>query len=267
MSIQVFIRVIPGSYLTKDKRAIPVLASGNTFFDLGMIRLSKVFKPLKISSKDALYSKVYDFLVDDFNDQKINKTSKISSIFRASDKSLSKVFETLKISSKNGIQNDHEKETIQQMKESVNVICMVYIVGVIDYSPQSYKREYNGGDGISAMHTQLDVDSSHQILELIKLDDIFNEDPPKPIYFEDSDILIVSLVYSTLPTRFLKTEMEDIKVGTDNVGILFVYHFTVPAIIAEELTSEEKENHKKKSKEKSERLLNWSKSIIRKYNM
>jgi hypothetical protein len=28
---------------------------------------------------------------------------------------------------------------------------MVYIVGVIDYSPQSYKREYNGGDGISAV--------------------------------------------------------------------------------------------------------------------
>ncbi|CAB4402616.1 unnamed protein product [Rhizophagus irregularis] len=174
------------------------------------------------------------------------------------------------------------------------------------------------------MHTQLDVDSSHQILELIKLDDLTEKASPIKVfrnvifkYFRDtynlsvyfvdsdssvedycvdvtvdflisydindkivafhvqevskllsySDILIVSLVYSTLPTRFLKTEMEDIKVGTDNVGILFVYHFTVPAIIAEELTSEEKENHKKKSKEKSERLLNWSKSIIRKYNM
>ncbi|PKK63087.1 hypothetical protein RhiirC2_789412 [Rhizophagus irregularis] len=69
----------------------------------------------------ALYSKVYDFLVDDFNDQKINKISKISSIFKASNKSSSKVFETLKISSKNGKhQNNHEKETIQQMKESVN---------------------------------------------------------------------------------------------------------------------------------------------------
>ncbi|GET60911.1 kinase-like domain-containing protein [Rhizophagus irregularis DAOM 181602=DAOM 197198] len=91
------------------------------------------------------------YTIDDFNDQKINKISKISSIFKASNKSSSKVFETLKISSKNDIQNDHEKETIQQMKESVNVICMVYIVGVIDYSPQNYKREYNGGDGISVL--------------------------------------------------------------------------------------------------------------------
>uniref|UniRef100_U9SUA3 Uncharacterized protein n=1 Tax=Rhizophagus irregularis (strain DAOM 181602 / DAOM 197198 / MUCL 43194) TaxID=747089 RepID=U9SUA3_RHIID len=30
------------------------------------------------------------------------------------------------------------------------------------------------------------------------LDEAFNEDPPKPVYFEDSDILIVSLVNSTL---------------------------------------------------------------------
>ncbi|PKB98482.1 hypothetical protein RhiirA5_431311 [Rhizophagus irregularis] len=288
----------------------------------------------------------------------------------ASNKSSSKVFETLKISSKNDIQNDHEKETIQQMKESVNVICMVYIVGVIDYSPQNYKREYNGGDGISVlqpnamltinkavaqqaigfstkMHTQLDMDSSHQILEQIKLDDltekawyvcyfelcnkciltitqtilsvyfvdsdssvedycvdvtvdflisydindkivafhvqevskllsrntfdldeIFNEDPPKPIYFEDSDILIVSLVYSTLPSRFLKTEIEDIKVRTDNVGnIICLSFYSASNRIAEELTLEEKENHKKKSKKKSERLLNWSKSIIHEYNM
>ncbi|CAB4424147.1 unnamed protein product [Rhizophagus irregularis] len=69
-------------------------------------------------------SKVYDLRnpdnIDDFNEQKINKISKISSIFKASNKSLSKVFETLNISSKNDIQNDHEKETIQQMKEPVN---------------------------------------------------------------------------------------------------------------------------------------------------
>ncbi|CAB5349622.1 unnamed protein product [Rhizophagus irregularis] len=74
---------------------------------------------------NALYtSKVYDIRIpdniDDFNEQKINKISKISSIFKASNKSLSKVFETLNISSKNDIQNDHEKGTIQQMKEPVN---------------------------------------------------------------------------------------------------------------------------------------------------
>ncbi|PKK63086.1 hypothetical protein RhiirC2_789411 [Rhizophagus irregularis] len=170
------------------------------------------------------------------------------------------------------------------------------------------------------MHTQLDMDSSHQILEPIKFDDltekacdssvedycvdvtvdflisydindkivafhvqevskllsrntfdldeIFNEDPPKPIYFEDSDILIVSLVYSTLPSRFLKTEIEHIKVGTDNVGnIICLSFYSASNRIAEELTLEEKENHKKKSKKKSERLLNWSKSIIHEYNM
>ncbi|PKK77245.1 hypothetical protein RhiirC2_862058 [Rhizophagus irregularis] len=78
----------------------------------------------KIATKALYTSKVYDLRIpdniDDFNEQKINKISKISSIFKASNKSLSKVFETLNISSKNDIQNDHEKETIQQMKEPVN---------------------------------------------------------------------------------------------------------------------------------------------------
>ncbi|POG79857.1 hypothetical protein GLOIN_2v1472086 [Rhizophagus irregularis DAOM 181602=DAOM 197198] len=223
-----------------------------------MNRLSKVFKPLKISSKDALYSKVYDFLVDDFNDQKINKISKISSIFKASNKSSSKVFETLKISSKNDIQNDHEKETIQQMKESVN--------GVLQPNAMLTINKAVAQQAIVAFHVQ-------EVSKLLSrntfdLDEIFNEDPPKPIYFEDSDILIVSLVYSTLPSRFLKTEIEDIKVRTDNVGnIICLSFYSASNRIAEELTLEEKENHKKKSKEKSERLLNLSKSIIHEYNM
>ncbi|EXX52928.1 Cmk2p [Rhizophagus irregularis DAOM 197198w] len=78
----------------------------------------------KIATKALYTSKVYDLRIpdniDDFNEQKIKRTSKISSIFKVSNKSLSKVFETLKISSNNYIQNDHEKETIQQMKEPVN---------------------------------------------------------------------------------------------------------------------------------------------------
>ncbi|CAB4424298.1 unnamed protein product [Rhizophagus irregularis] len=44
------------------------------------------------------------------NDQKINKTSKTNSIFKASSKSLSKVFKTLKINSKNEIQKDYKKK-------------------------------------------------------------------------------------------------------------------------------------------------------------
>ncbi|CAB5188885.1 unnamed protein product [Rhizophagus irregularis] len=125
---------------------------------------------------------------------------------------------------------------------------------------------YDINDKIVAFHVQ-------EVSKLLSrntfdLDEIFNEDPPKPIYFEDSDILIVSLVYSTLPSRFLKTEIEDIKVRTDNVGnIICLSFYSASNRIAEELTLEEKENHKKKSKKKSERLLNWSKSIIHEYNM
>ncbi|CAB4478994.1 unnamed protein product [Rhizophagus irregularis] len=43
----------------------------------------------------------------------------MSSIFKASSKSLSKVFKTLKINSKNEIQKDYKKETIQQVKGPV----------------------------------------------------------------------------------------------------------------------------------------------------
>ncbi|RGB33784.1 hypothetical protein C1646_761363 [Rhizophagus diaphanus] len=109
---------------------------------------------------------------------------------------------------------------------------------------------YDINDKIVAFHVQ-EV-SKLLSCDTFDLDEIFNEDPPKPIYFEDSDILIVSLVYSTLPTRSLKTEMEDIKVGTDNVGnIICLSFYSASNRIAEELTSEEKTNHKKKLKEKS----------------
>ncbi|CAB4424123.1 unnamed protein product [Rhizophagus irregularis] len=77
--------------------------------------------------QEAFHSKTYDFSIpdniEDFNnsnDQKINKTSKINSIFKASSKSLSKVFKTLKINSKNEIQKDYKKETIQQVKGPIN---------------------------------------------------------------------------------------------------------------------------------------------------
>ncbi|PKK65291.1 hypothetical protein RhiirC2_868869 [Rhizophagus irregularis] len=62
-------------------------------------------------------------VVEDFNnsnDQRINKTSRINSIFKGGSKRLSKVFKMLQISSKNDIQNDHKKEKMQQMKGSVN---------------------------------------------------------------------------------------------------------------------------------------------------
>jgi hypothetical protein len=62
--------------------------------------------------------------------------------------------------------------------------------------------------------------------------------------------------------------MEDIKVGTDNVGNIICLSFhSASNRIAEELSPEEKAIHKKKSKEKSKRLLNWTKSIICQYNM
>ncbi|CAB4421442.1 unnamed protein product [Rhizophagus irregularis] len=77
--------------------------------------------------QEAFHSKTYDFNIpdniEDFNnsnDQKINKTSKINSIFKGGSKRLSKVFKSLRISSKNDIPIDHKKETMQQMKGSVN---------------------------------------------------------------------------------------------------------------------------------------------------
>ncbi|CAB4474794.1 unnamed protein product [Rhizophagus irregularis] len=54
------------------------------------------------------------------NKKKINKTSKINSIFKGDSKRLSKEFKKLQISSKNDIPIDHKKETMQQMKGSVN---------------------------------------------------------------------------------------------------------------------------------------------------
>ncbi|CAB4373939.1 unnamed protein product [Rhizophagus irregularis] len=153
-------------------------------------------------------------------------------------------------------------------------LCNKCILTITDSSVEDYCVDvtvdflisYDINDKIVAFHVQ-------EVSKLLSrntfdLDEIFNEDPPKPIYFEDSDILIVSLVYSTLPSRFLKTEIEHIKVGTDNVGnIICLSFYSASNRIAEELTLEEKENHKKKSKKKSERLLNWSKSIIHEYNM
>lgn len=56
-------------------------------------------------------------------------------------------------------------------------------------------------------------------------------------------------------------EMEDIEVGTDNVGnIICILFHSVKNRITEELSPEEREIHKKKSKERSERLLHWFKS-------
>ncbi|PKY51800.1 hypothetical protein RhiirA4_546759 [Rhizophagus irregularis] len=82
---------------------------------------------LVIEEQEAFHSKTYDFSIpdniEDFNnsnDQKINKTSKINSIFKGGSKRLSKVFKRLQISSKNDIPIDHKKETMQQMKGSVN---------------------------------------------------------------------------------------------------------------------------------------------------
>ncbi|POG57972.1 hypothetical protein GLOIN_2v1791036 [Rhizophagus irregularis DAOM 181602=DAOM 197198] len=57
----------------------------------------------------------------------------------------------------------------------------------------------------------------------------------------------------------------DIKVGTDNMGNIICLSFhSASNRVAEELSSEEKAINKKKSKEKSERLL---KSIMWEYNM
>ncbi|RIA86378.1 hypothetical protein C1645_878709 [Glomus cerebriforme] len=68
---------------------------------------------------------------------------------------------------------------------------------------------------------------------------VFNKNPPNPVYNEDSDILKVNLVYSILPTKFVKTEMEDIEVGTDDVGniICLLFH-NASNRIAEELSPE-----------------------------
>ncbi|GBC17290.2 kinase-like domain-containing protein [Rhizophagus irregularis DAOM 181602=DAOM 197198] len=77
--------------------------------------------------QEAFHSKTYDFNIpdniEDFNnsnDQKINKTSKINSIFKGDSKRLSEEFKSLQISSNNDIQNDYKKETMQQMRGSVN---------------------------------------------------------------------------------------------------------------------------------------------------
>ncbi|CAB4478979.1 unnamed protein product [Rhizophagus irregularis] len=77
--------------------------------------------------QEAFHSKTYDFNIpdniEDFNssnDQKINKTSKINSIFKGGSKRLSKVFKRLQLSLKNDIQNDHKKETMRQMKKLVD---------------------------------------------------------------------------------------------------------------------------------------------------
>ncbi|CAB4479777.1 unnamed protein product [Rhizophagus irregularis] len=80
-----------------------------------------------VEEQEAFHSKTYDFSIpdniEDFNnsnDQKINKTSRINSILKGGSKRLSKVFKMLQISSKNDISIDHKKETMQQMKGSVN---------------------------------------------------------------------------------------------------------------------------------------------------
>ncbi|CAB4424121.1 unnamed protein product [Rhizophagus irregularis] len=80
-----------------------------------------------VEEQEAFHSKTYDFNIpdniEDFNnsnDQKINKTSKINSIFKGDSKRLSEEFKSLQISSNNDIQKDYKKETMQQMKGSVN---------------------------------------------------------------------------------------------------------------------------------------------------
>ncbi|RGB21653.1 kinase-like domain-containing protein [Rhizophagus diaphanus] len=80
------------------------------------------------NATEEIYSKVYDFSipdnVDDFNNSRnllsINKTSRISSNFKAIDKGLSKVYKPLKISSKDDIRNDHKKVIMRQTKGSVS---------------------------------------------------------------------------------------------------------------------------------------------------
>ncbi|GET50414.1 kinase-like domain-containing protein [Rhizophagus irregularis DAOM 181602=DAOM 197198] len=74
--------------------------------------------------QEAFHSKTYDFNIpdniEDFNnsnDQKINKTSKMNSIFKDDDsKGLFEVFNKLQINSNDEIQNNYKKETIQQVK-------------------------------------------------------------------------------------------------------------------------------------------------------
>ncbi|RIA84900.1 hypothetical protein C1645_741982 [Glomus cerebriforme] len=136
----------------------------------------------------------------------------------------------------------------------------VYCIDIMDYILISYDIN----DKITAFH----VEGISRVLSChtFDLSELFNENPPNPVYNEVSDILKVNLVYSTLPTRFQKTEMKDIEVGIDDVGniICLLFH-NANNRIAEELSPEERKKHEKKLKEESERLNNWSKSIIRKY--
>ncbi|CAB4376619.1 unnamed protein product [Rhizophagus irregularis] len=73
--------------------------------------------------QEAFHSKIYDFsipdIIEDFNNS-TDQTSKINSIFKGGSKRLSKVFKRLQISSKNDVPIDHKKETMQQMKGTVN---------------------------------------------------------------------------------------------------------------------------------------------------
>ncbi|GBB92334.1 hypothetical protein RclHR1_00020037 [Rhizophagus clarus] len=77
--------------------------------------------------QEAYHSRTYDFSIpnniDDFNNssnQKINNTSRINSIFKASSKRLSKVFKKLQINSKNDIQHNNKIETTQHLKGPIN---------------------------------------------------------------------------------------------------------------------------------------------------
>ncbi|UZO26785.1 uncharacterized protein OCT59_018998 [Rhizophagus irregularis] len=78
---------------------------------------------LFIEEQEAFHSKTYDFSIpdniEDFNNSN-DQTSKINSIFKGDSKRLSKVFKRLQISSKNDFPIEHKKETMQQMKGSVN---------------------------------------------------------------------------------------------------------------------------------------------------
>ncbi|GBB86850.1 hypothetical protein RclHR1_01330004 [Rhizophagus clarus] len=100
----------------------------------------------------------------------------------------------------------------------------------------------------------------------LDLSELFNDNPPNPIYNKESDIFKVNF-YSIPPTNFQKTEMEDIEVGRDNMGnIACLLFHNASNRIAEELSPEERELHEKRKKKEYERLNSWAKSIIiRKY--
>ena len=60
---------------------------------------------------------------------------------------------------------------------------------------------------------------------------------------EVSNILKVNLIYSTLPTKFQKTEMEDIENDMEKIVCLLFHNASNR--IAEELLPEERANHEK----------------------